>query len=665
MSNRNSTNKHSAYRSSNGNRDSMGHEMASVLFAIGNMGRDTNERGPMPNFRPTSFTPMVRPMSMASSNKERPTSIVSSKKERPLSFAPSGAEECGYIEQALSQIPPRAIVHDRQENNDQNFYPQENEPIAKETEKEAAVVPFNPGYRFYMAFSSLAVLAMMVSLDGTSVSVALPKLAESLHGSAIEAFWTGTSFLLSSSIFQPPLAALSHIFGRMPTLTFCTICFMVGIIISSVAQDFTAMLIGRTIQGVGGGGIILLNDVVITDLVPMRLRGAYFGMIGAVWGFGSVSGPVVGGVLSVKTTWRWIFWINLPFAAIGLVMVPLFLKLKLVPGSIIEKSKRVDWIGNFIFIASATSFLIPLTWGGVQYPWDSWHTLVPLLVGVAGMAGFCVYERRWAVEPTIRLELLVSYNLSYSLYAALINALVVYGALYFLPLYFEAVQGYTPIVSGVALFPATLTVAPVSIISGIIITKTGDFHAVTWFGWFATTLGCGIMCLLDVDTTIVQWIFLTLVAGVGLGLLYTSLAFVNQSDSKDEDMAFAISLFVFARAIGQCLGVAICGVIFQNEMKKKLLDIPALAPRAVEYSRDASSLVQTIKFMPAGQEKNDLLQAYADSLQIVWAVLCALSGSAFIGSFFMRRKSLDRAHNTAQGLKDGKSISDDTSSSQS
>ena len=339
-------------------------------------------------------------------------------------------------------------------------------------------------------------------------------------------------------------------------------------------------------------------------------------------------------------------------------MVPLFLKLKIVPGSTLEKLKRVDWIGNFIFIASSTSFLIPLTWGGVQYPWDSWRTLVPLLIGLLGMVGFCVYERKVAIEPTIRLELLQSYNLAYSLYAALVNALVVYGALYFLPLYFEAVQGYTPIVSGVALFPATLTVAPVSIVSGIIITMTGDFHAVTWVGWIATTLGCGIMCLLDVDTSIPKWIFLCLVAGIGLGLLYTSLAFVNQSDSKDEDMAFAISLFVFARAIGQCLGVAICGVIFQNQMKKNLQNIPALASRATEYSRDASSLVQTIKFLPAGKEKNDLIQAYADSLQIVWAVMCALSASALIGSIFMRRKSLDRAHNAAQGLKDGKSVSD-------
>ena len=128
-------------------------------------------------------------------------------------------------------------------------------------------------------------------------------MAESLNGTAIEAFWTGTSFLLSSAVFQLPIGALSEIFGRVYTLCACIVFFLVGIIISSVAHGFTEMLVGRTLQGVGGGGIILLNDIVITDLVPMRQRGAYFGMIGGVWAFGSVTGPVIGGALAYKASW--------------------------------------------------------------------------------------------------------------------------------------------------------------------------------------------------------------------------------------------------------------------------------------------------------------------------------------------------------------------------
>ena len=336
-------------------------------------------------------------------------------------------------------------------------------------------------------------------------------------------------------------------------------------------------------------------------------------------------------------------------------MVPAFMKLNLIPGSIAQKLKRVDWLGNAIFIAATTSFLIPLTWGGVQYPWDSWHTLVPLLIGVAGLVGFIVYESNVAVEPTIRLSLFGSYNMAYSLFATLINSLIVYGALYFLPLYFEAVRRYNPILSGVALFPATFTVAPVSVISGIIITKTGDFRVVTWVGWIATTLGCGVMILLDVETTTVQWVFICLCTGVGLGFLYTSLALINQAASDDSNMAFAISLFIFARSIGQCIGVAICGVIFQNQMETRLLAIPSLASQAVEYSKDASSTVLTIKSLPDSDSKRLLVQAYADSLKIVWAVMCALSGVAMLGSIFIRKGKLDRALNSEQTLKNGSS----------
>ena len=330
------------------------------------------------------------------------------------------------------------------------------------------------------------------------------------------------------------------------------------------------------------------------------------------------------------------------------------MKLNLVKGTIAEKLRRIDWLGTVWFIAATTSFLIPVTWGGVQYPWDSWRTLVPLIVGVVGFAGFIVYENYVPSEPTFRLHILRSYNMAYSLYATLVNAMIVYGLIYFLPLYFEATKGYNPIITGVALFPATLTVAPASIIAGAIITKTGDFKIITCVAWIIATLGLGVMILLDVDTTIPQWIFLTLCAGIGLGMLYTSLAFVNQAASDDASMAFAVSFFIFARLIGQCIGVAICGVIFQNQMRANLLAIPALADQADEYSRDASSLVNELKEMDDLVKKAHLISAYAESLQIAWAVMCALSGSAMIGSFFVRAISLDRELNTEQGLREKK-----------
>lgn len=482
----------------------------------------------------------------------------------------------------------------------------------------------------------------------------LQALANDLNGSAIEAFWIGTSFLLSCAVLQLPTAAWSGIFGRVPVLMACAFLFLIGVIVAAVAQNFTVIFIGRAIQGVGGGGIILLNDIIITDLVPMRQRGKYFGVVGGIWAFGTVTGPVVGGAFAYRATWRGIFWMLVPFAAIVLVVIPFALRLSKPPGALTEKLKKFDWFGSVFFVGAATCTLIPLTWGGVQYEWDEWRTYFPLVLGIVSLVAFGLYEAYVAGEPIMTMSLLRSYEMLYSLWSGIINAAIVYGALYFLPLYFEAVQGYTPILSGVALFPATFTLAPMSMVAGVVISRRGEYRWVTWIGWFLSTIGLGVMVLLDVDTSVAEWFFLTIIMGIGQGLLYTSLAIVNQAAAPDKLMAHAISMFIFARMLGQALGVAISGVIFQNQMRTNLLATETLAGRAAQYSRDASALVSTIRHLPEGLEKTELVQAYASSLKIVWAVMCALSGVALIGSLFVKHISLDRAHETEQGIQQEK-----------
>ncbi|KAI4721514.1 putative MFS transporter [Aureobasidium sp. EXF-10727] len=509
---------------------------------------------------------------------------------------------------------------------------------------------FRPSRKFYLAFSVLTVLAMMVSLDGTSVSVALPIIANALDCSAIETFWIGTGFLLSSATILLPFGALSVIFGRMPILMVCACCFLVGIIVSGCAQDGTSMLVGRVVQGLGGGGLLLLNDIVITDLVPLSQRGTYFGIVGSVWATGSVSGPVIGGALSYKASWRWIFWINIPFAVLALVMLPLFLKLTATPGTFQKQLKQFDWAGSICCLLSVAALLIPITWGGVVYSWTSWQTLLPFFLGVVGIICFCLWQVRYAKEPILHLALLQSYNMGYSLFATVINALIVYGALYYLPLYYEAVKGYNPILAGVSLFPATFTVAPMSIITGFIITRTQDYRVVTHIGWATTTLGLGVVCLLDVDTSVARWVFLSLVPGIGLGILYTSLSFVNQAASSDTEMAFAVTLFVFFRTLGQCLGVAIGGAIFQNRMFANLRESSATASEASRLARDAVQLVEHIKTLSEGTEKTILLEAFVNSLRAVWAAMCGMAGLALIGSAFVKNIPLRKTHHTDQAL---------------
>ncbi|OJJ61486.1 hypothetical protein ASPSYDRAFT_148280 [Aspergillus sydowii CBS 593.65] len=507
------------------------------------------------------------------------------------------------------------------------------------------------GKRGILAFFTLSVLTLMVAIDGTSISVALPIITKDLKGTAIEAFWSGTSFLLSSTVFQPNFASLSGIFGRRPLVLTALTLFFVGTVVCSVAKDFTYVLVGRSIQGVGGGGLIALSEVIVTDLVPLRLRGQYFGILSAMWSLGSVTGPILGGGFAQDVTWRWIFYINFPFIGIGLVSIILFLKLNIIPTSLTQKLRQIDYIGTIIFVGSLSSFLIPLTWGGILYPWSSWRTLVPLIIGVVGLIVFSVYEYRFATDPIIPPAIFQNRTASVSFAGSFLQGLVLWCLLYYQPLYYEAVKGYSPIMAGVALFPATFTVAPSAAVVGILVTKFGHYRWAIWTGWTLSTFGLGLLCYMDVDTSIPAFIFINIVPGIGLGLLFPSIGFAIQASATNETLAIAVGMFSFFRAMGQAVGVAIGGVVFQNRMYHYLLGYEALAPMASAYSQDAAGLVEVIKSMPGGAEKLALQTAYTDSLRIVYAVCCAVCGVALVLSLGTQSYDLNRALESVQGLR--------------
>ncbi|WEW59306.1 hypothetical protein PRK78_004775 [Emydomyces testavorans] len=521
---------------------------------------------------------------------------------------------------------------------------------------------FKLSTRSWLVFMTLAVLTLMVALDGTSISVALPIIASKLHGTAIEAFWSGTSFLLCSTgsaltndrllVFQPTFASLSNIFGRKPLILTAIAFFFTGSLVAGLSNNFTQMLVGRSIQGVGGGGLIALSEIIVTDLVPLRLRGQYFGILSAMWSVGSVTGPILGGGFSQDVSWRWIFYINFPFIGFGVAFVLLFLRLNFTPSSLMSKLRRIDYIGSILFISSATSFLIPVTWGGVMYPWDSWRTLVPLIIGALGLLAFFFYESYLAAEPMIPITIFATRTAIVTYIETVLHGLVLWCALYYLPLYYETVKEYSPIISGISLFPLSFTVAPSAAIVGLIVTKTGHYRWAIWIGFFFATLGAGLFCLLRVHTSIVGWIFLTLPAGIGLGILFPALAFAVQASALRGHMAISVAMFSFFRAFGQAIGVAVGGVIFQNQMHKNLLRYPELAPLAGAYSKDAAGLVQIVRAMPAGVEKENLKQAYTDSLRIVYAVCTALIGVAGLLSLLTKSYDLNRGIDSEQTIRE-------------
>lgn len=316
------------------------------------------------------------------------------------------------------------------------------------------------------------------------------------------------------------------------------------------------LLVGRCLQGSGVGGILALTEALITDTVPLRQRGNAMALLGVVWALGSVTGPLIGGILAEKNDWRWIFYLNLPIIAVGFVGCVWFLKLERKERTIEEKLSEIDFIGSIIFVGSLTSFLIPLTWGGVSYSWTSWHTLVPLLIGATGLIFFCIYEALLAKKPIIPTRLFRNPSTTIAYFCTFLHGMILWSIVYYAPFYFMSVQGYTSMMAGVAALPETLTIVPMAMIVGIIAAKTGKYRWSLWLGWALTVFGCGTLYLLDVGTPVVAWIFLMLGSGIGMGLLYPAMSLAIQASAPQKDAATAAGLFTFFRALGQTVGVA-------------------------------------------------------------------------------------------------------------
>lgn len=334
----------------------------------------------------------------------------------------------------------------------------------------------------------------------------------------------------------------------------------------------------------------------------------------------------------------------------------IFMRMRFRPKNVSQQLRDFDWVGSILFIGSTTSFLLGLTWGGVAYPWSSYHTVVPIVLGAVGIVAFVVQQARFAANPIIPLVVFQNRTTVVSYFGTIITGLVLWCILYYMPLYFEAVKGYSNVIAGVALFPQTFTVAPAGALAGALLTKTGRYRWSIWLGWTLGTLGLGLFCVLDVDTSIPAWIFLNLVSGVGLGFLFPAIATAIQASVSSEHVAIAIAIFSFFRSVGQALGVAIGGVIFQNRMLHNVQSYPGLEADAAFYSKDAVGLIEILRGMPDNAEKRDLRQAYADSLRIVWAVCCALGGVAFLISLLTRHHDLVAAIETKHGIEDKKEV---------
>jgi EmrB/QacA subfamily drug resistance transporter len=417
-----------------------------------------------------------------------------------------------------------------------------------------------PGYRFSIGrvlaiYAALMVTLLLAALDQTIVATALPKVVSDLGGLQNYS-WVFTSYMLASTVTVPIYGKLGDIHGRRPLFLLAIVIFLAGSALCGLAQNMPELVVFRGIQGLGAGGLFPLALATIGNIVPPRDRGRYQGLIGATFAAASIIGPLVGGLIVDHTSWRWIFYVNLPIGGLALVVVYLTM-----PRRTEKRAHTVDWLGGGLLAAGSCALLLGLVWGGQQYPWSSAHVLLALATSAVLLVAFAVVERR-VVEPILPFDLMRSSStVTASVLSMGLVGMAMFGTITFVPLFVQGVIGTSATSSGVVLTPLMLGAVATSFLSGQWVSRSGRYKPNALVGPPVLAAGLILLWRMDVHTTNGEAARNMIVTGIGLGLMMQVFVLAVQNSVPSRHIGSATALTQFSRSVGSTLGVTIMGVI--------------------------------------------------------------------------------------------------------
>ncbi|KAK5320121.1 hypothetical protein LTR93_007178 [Exophiala xenobiotica] len=504
--------------------------------------------------------------------------------------------------------------------------------------------------RILIIMFSLCTALFLAALDVTIITTALPTIAGHFHASTSGYTWVGSAYLLANAASVPLWGKLSDIWGRKPMILWANIIFMAGSLIAALSNSIGLLIGGRVIQGIGGGGLVILVNICIADLFSMRDRPKYYGIIGMVWAIASGVGPVIGGVFTEKVSWRWCFYINLPLDGVSLVLLTFFLKLETPRTPFWAGIKSIDWVGVLAIVGGVVMFLFGMESGGTEHPWSSAYTLCLIIFGVFTIVLFFINEWKFAKYPVIPLRLFNDKSNLASLGVCFIHGFVFIASSYYLPIYFQTVLGASPILSGVYLFPLVLSLSFMSAAAGIFIKKTGRYREPIWFGLAMMTLGYGLFICLDPYASWPKIIIFQIIAGIGVGPNFQSPLIALQSHVKGHDIAVATATFGFIRNLSTSISVVLGGVVFSNELAKQKGKLQsALGPElAAQLSGSSFGATTSVVRHLTGTQRTAVNEAYTSSLQKMWIFYTAFAAFGILISLFITKKTLSKEHQTAK-----------------
>ncbi|KAI0535048.1 major facilitator superfamily domain-containing protein [Xylaria digitata] len=524
-----------------------------------------------------------------------------------------------------------------------------------------AVDTFQLTWRIWCVFLALTFLSFMASIDSTIITTSLPTVAREIGGKSVYV-WVANSYLFASTVPQPLYAQLANIFGRRNPLFVAIALFFAGSGIAGGAHNPATLIAGRSIQGLGTGGLYVLSDVIICDLIPPRFRGPFLSVVLSSSALGTTVGPIIGGALA-QANWRWIFWINLPAVSVlfGAVLFALRVNYRRSPTWRAALS-RVDFLGNAIFIPSMISLFFGLIMGGnksMGYPWSSWRVILPLILGVLGWICFHLYEASpTCSEPSVPPRLFKHRTSASGFAIIFLASIVIQGISYFLPIYFQAVQGASPLLAGVYYLAFTVGLIPLAGLAGAFLSKTGLYRPVHWAGFALSAIGVGLFSMLDENTSAATWSGIQIIAAGGSGFIFTVTLPSTLAPLSDLDVAVATGTYSFVRSLGLVWGVTMSSIVFNNQVDAHLGTItnPSVRDLLADGAAYTFASGQGIEALPK-TSRSEVIYVYVQAMRVVWFVCVGVSSLGFLITFIEKHVELRRDNKTDFGLVDDKTTS--------
>ncbi len=430
---------------------------------------------------------------------------------------------------------------------------------------------------------------LLAALDQTIVATALPTIVGDLGG-LNHLSWVVSAYLLTSTVSAPLYGKVSDQLGRKVVFQFAVVTFLVGSALAGASQNLNELIATRALQGLGAGGIMAIALAIVGEVVSPRQRGRYMGYFGAVFALSSVAGPLLGGFFVDHASWRWVFYVNLPLGVLSLIVTQIVLR---VPFA--RHPHRTDYLGATFLVAAMSSLLLVAVWGGTQYPWSSPTILLLTAVGAVLTVVFAVHERR-AAEPILPPRLFRQRVFTASSSLSFLVGFVMFGAIVFLPVYFQLVRGVSATMSGIDILPMVLGMLTTSIASGRLVTRRNRYRIFPIVGTVVIAVGLFLLSRLAVSTSYITLSLYLVVLGAGLGLVMQILVLAVQNAADPADLGTVTSSSTFFRSMGAAFGTGIFGAILSSRLTSYFA---ARSPGLHLSTSTLSASPQRVRALPA------------------------------------------------------------------